>query len=115
MTQDEGIQLIAEYMGDTLSDYGLPILKDFCRCTVGADGKFQRPSYNNNWQYQIPVYSKLAKEIKEVADNDEDSIISELQHAQIIIDYQVAILENSPQQGFEIICENLKWLQDNKK
>lgn len=72
--------------------------------------RFSEMEFHSNWQWQIPVYSKLAKMmIKEKLNYIEGGRFNYFME-----EYQNAILNNKPLSGFEILVENIKWLKKIK-
>lgn len=77
-------------------------------------------AYHNNWNWQIKVYSKLAKEIEILAISNgkpitQEHIIASYRYNELIGKHSKATINNDAQKGFEIIVENIKWLQKQQE
>lgn len=127
MTTEEGNKIIAKFFcgGNPLchfgnshaEDNGMFFDEEKGESYVGASKWYNEKNlkFHSSWSWQVPAYSKLANEMKEIDIKTKYLPPINLQYTQLLLEYQVALLENSRQKGFEIIIENLKWLQDQKK
>lgn len=112
MTTEEKNVLIAIYDGYKEYTWSNPRYSD--TPYYMKDGVFGEPAakdfkYHLDWNWQIPVYSKLYKEFAEKYGH---TYFGTMDFAQR---YYLQIQANDVQKGFEIIVENLQWLNEQKK
>lgn len=107
--QIQGNKMIAEYMGhNVIFDI---VTQQWCCQEIGYSeivkmGYYSLPRYQDDWKLQIPVYSKLAKAMKETAAQDH---YEKHRYFNLLNKYEKAVFNNEPAEGFKIIIENLTW------
>lgn len=106
MTAIEGNKLIAEFMG--LKFHKIGWVDD-----QHIDGNYEcvELKYHSSWDWQIPVYSKLAKAIREIVTKNPEHKPT---YERLLNHYESAVFNNQPDAGFLTISSNLQWHNQQK-
>lgn len=102
-------EIIAEFMGLVTSD-----TNEWVKTNKQLIGKYE---YHSSWSWQIPVWSKLWREVISWLYNsptDIEQFLKERKQFKIFEhNYLSAISTNSSADGFEIILITLNWYKTN--
>lgn len=103
----EGNKLIVKFMGLELIE-----AKDINEHT-NVNKYCYFPRYHSSWDWQIPVWSKIAKQVKELLPklpNPEPKIKNYFSQTRL---YENAVFNNEPEEGQKIIVELIKFYNQN--
>lgn len=107
----EGNRLISEFEGYKFKlDFQEPKSESNGYFIDGYFTPEEHLEYHTSWDWQIPVWSKIASAVKKEVIKNGDTPY----YWKRLNDYEAAIFGNNPQKGFEIILDMLKWLNNEK-
>jgi hypothetical protein len=118
----EQIKQIAAFMGwtehPTLGD-AYVINNDKHRVTpywepIGNAAKISDFNYKQSWDWQIPVWGKVASATRDLATADNSGYVKEY-HMRMLNRYESAVFTNKPEDGFNIIMDALQFMEHQKK
>lgn len=75
-------------------------------------GTIEDLEYHTSWDWQIPVWSKLAQACQKLAGNPK---VDHEFYLRAVNKYESAIFQNDPQLGQEIILNLLNWYNETPK
>lgn len=92
----QGNREIAEFMGHTFAhDYYL--------------------NYHKSWDSQIPVWSKLAQQVKEWLPKQREVEILAKEYFRSVRLYEEAVFQNDPAKGHKVLTDLLQWYNTQQK
>jgi Zn-dependent M32 family carboxypeptidase len=102
--------IIAQIMGGTQDIYPIGIPKHV-EIWGNWEDKLSELEYDNSWEWQIPAWSKICQESKELA----SKLKSEDTKPYFIAleKYEEAIFTNDVKKGYETLIGLLEWLTTN--
>ena len=110
----EGNKLIAE---STFSDLvrGSSTDERYYIKSNGQQGYYTKLKYHSSWDWQIPVWSKIALAVKTLIPKLKDAETNARWYFGLTRKYENAVFENTPEAGQKIIVELIKWYKNNNQ
>jgi predicted house-cleaning noncanonical NTP pyrophosphatase (MazG superfamily) len=117
MTIQEGNRIIAEFMEYDIADnIKWEEEEDKGRprpWMIERPGTVDDLEYHTSWDWQVPVWSKLVKEVKEWVKDKPEYVLSK--YLWFVAQYEEAIFCDDKSKGHKVVTEMLEWYNTNNK